>query len=119
VSGSGISWDICGTKTEFLVFNTSAFVLRVRFLFYSVWQYAIATHISLSTQNYFHYKRAKLNVHQLVHNLADGPSTSAALNHPVFRKEIFGILLNVLDTSQTLSLLDTVNEVIFLAVIGR
>jgi len=40
-------------------------------------------------------------------------------NHPVFRREIFGILLNVLDTSQTLSLLDTVNEAIFLAVIGR
>ena len=96
-----------------------AFVLRVRFLFYSVWQYAIATHISLSTQHYFHYKRAKLNVHQLVHNLADGPSTSATLNHPVSRREIFGILLNVLDTSQTLSLLDTVNETIFLAVIGR
>jgi len=38
--------------------------------FYSVWQYAIATHISLSTQHYFHYRRAKLNVHQLVHNLA-------------------------------------------------
>jgi len=37
----------------------------------------------------------------------------------VFRKEIFGILLNVLETSQTLSLLDTVNEMIFLAVIGR
>ena len=32
---------------------------------------------------------------------------------------MFGILLNVLETSQTLSLLDTVNEVIFLAVIGR
>ena len=83
--------------------------------FYSVWQYAIATHISLSTQHYFHYKRAKLNVHQLVHN----PSTSATLNHPVFRREIFGILLNVLETSQTLSLLDTGNEAIFLAVIGR
>jgi len=69
--------------------------------------------------NYFHYKRAKLNLHQLVHNLADGPSTSATLNHPVFRKETFGILLNVLDTPQTLSLLDTVNDVIFLAVIGR
>ena len=91
----------------------------MRFLFYSVWQYAIATHISLSTQHYFHYKRAKLNVHQLVHNLADGPSTSATLNHPVFRREIFGILLNVLETSHTLSLLDTGNEVIFLAVIGR
>jgi len=36
-----------------------------------------------------------------------------------FKREIFGILLNVLETSQTLSLLDTVNEVIFLAVIGR
>jgi len=38
--------------------------------------------------------------------------TVATLNHPVFRREIFGILLNVLETSQTLSLLDTVNEVI-------
>ena len=36
----------------------------------TVWQYAIATHISLSTQHYFHYRCAKLNVHQLVHNLA-------------------------------------------------
>ena len=45
--------------------------------------------------------------------------TVATLNHPVFRREIFGILLNVLETSQTLSLLHTVNEVIFLAVIGR
>jgi len=94
-------------------------VLRVRFLFYSVWQYTIAKDISLSTQHYFYYKRAKLNVHQLVHNLADVSSTSATLNHPVFEREIFGILLNVLETSQTLSLLDTVNEVIFLAVIGR
>jgi len=45
--------------------------------------------------------------------------TVATLNYPVFRREIFGILLNVLETSQTISLLDTVNEVIFLAVIGR
>ena len=37
----------------------------------------------------------------------------------VSRREIFGILLNVLETSQTLNLLDTVNKVIFLAVIGR
>jgi len=37
----------------------------------------------------------------------------------LFRREIFGILLNLLEISQTLSLLDTVNEVIFLAVIGR
>ena len=45
--------------------------------------------------------------------------TVATLNHPVFRREIFGILINVLEISQTLSLLDTVNEVIFVAVIGR
>ena len=76
-------------------------------------------HTTLFSFINFHYKRAKLNVHQLVHNLSDGPSTSATFNHPVFRRKIFGILLNVLETSQTLSLLDTVNEVIFLAVIGR
>ena len=43
--------------------------------------------------------------------------TVATLNHAVFSREIFGILLNVLKTSQTLSLLDTVNEVIFLALL--
>ena len=78
---------------------------------------------SWSFYGWIGHKRTKgftlLNVHQLVHNLADGPSTSATLNHPVFRREIFGILLNVLETSQTLSLLDTVNEVIFVAAIGR
>ena len=73
-----------------------------------------ATHF-LSTQHYFHYK---VNVYELVYYLACGPSTLNTLN-PVFRRELFGILLNVLERPQTLSLLDTVNEVNFLAFIGR
>ena len=75
-------------------------------------------HISLSKQHYFHYK---LNVYELVYYLACGPSALNTLKflNPVFRRELFGILLNVLERPQTLSLLDTVNELNFPAFIGR
>jgi len=47
-------------------------------------------HISLSTQHYFHYN---LNEYELVYYLSCGPSTLNTLN-PVFKRELFGILLN-------------------------